>query len=93
MRTIAKRPLFFWYTQEIPQQAYGGVEYIKQWDPNQNREVARTVFKQYSAYMLFYEVCRKVSGCLAIFGHTTIVLLSVYASLGNTFKLVFESPP
>jgi hypothetical protein len=42
--------------QEIASQAFGGVEYIKQWDPAQNKEVVRTMFKQYSAYMLFYEV-------------------------------------
>lgn len=42
--------------QDIGAQAYGGVDFIKQWDASQGKDVQRTVYKQNSAYMLFYEV-------------------------------------
>ena len=45
------------FAQELDSHAFGGVDYVKQWDALQQKEVQRVVFKPYSAYMLFYEVC------------------------------------
>jgi len=41
--------------KDIPQECFGGFEYVSSWDSSQMKNVSKYHTKPYSAYMLFYE--------------------------------------